>query len=322
MPQENNAETKLLRLGQMLRIFMENETVSSTGLSRHFRTTPRTIQRDLLLLRKSGFPVHETGKGTYRLRKDLVKNLEVFDDFELALVVAMKNVVGQLGQLFQKAADAVLERLCDCTAAMPVFIKIDEALPLDRTLANRLMKAIREKRQVEFQYAAGRGGHGVRLDPYRVACFSGFWYLIGNEPASGIIKRYALDQLTQLKLTRDRFKKIPDHLDAVLQNSGNIWFAPERHLEVTVRVDASVSHYFKRRRMFPTQEIREEAPDGSLVVSFQVGQYEAVRHLLKSWIPHIVILSPEDFKAQMLDDMRNWIARHQGCGENEGNANG
>ena len=44
--------------------------------------------------------------------------------------------------------------------------------------------------------------------------------------------------------------------------------------------------------MFPTQEIKEERPDGSLVVTFRMGQYEAIRNILKSWIPNIVILGP------------------------------
>jgi len=42
--------------------------------------------------------------------------------------------------------------------------------------------------------------------------------------------------------------------------------------------------------MFPTQEIQEERSDGSLVVSFLVCNCEAIRHILKSWIPHVVIL--------------------------------
>jgi len=95
------------------------------------------------------------------------------------------------------------------------------------------------------------------------------------------------------------------------QSSANIWFTEERNLEVTVLIDAQVSHYFKRRKMFPTQEIREERPDGSLVVSFRMSQYEAIRNILKSWIPHIVILEPEEFKKDLLEDVRRWI-RKQG----------
>ena len=89
MTRDKNLRTKLIRLGQILRIFMEKERVSSAWLSEYFQTTPRTIQRDLLLLKKSGFPLHEEKKGTYCFSRDLVKNLEVFDDTELALMVAL-----------------------------------------------------------------------------------------------------------------------------------------------------------------------------------------------------------------------------------------
>jgi predicted DNA-binding transcriptional regulator YafY len=312
MSRDRSTQTKLIRLGQILRVFMEKDKVSSTWLSRHFQTTPRTIQRDLLLLKESGFPLHEVQKGIHQMSKDLVKNLEVFDDTELALVVALKNIVGQLGQPFKKAADGVLDRLYDCVTTMPVFVKIDDAVPLDGSLLNRMVKAIREKKQVSFRYAADKGAHPVSMEPYRVVYFGGFWYLIGNEPATGILKRYALDRITDFRLSKTCFKGIPDDLDAILHSSANIWFAGEMKLEVTVLIDAQVSHYFKRRRMFPTQEIREEKPDGALVVTFRVGHYEAIRDILKSWIPNIVILAPEEFKNDLLEDVKGWVKRQEG----------
>lgn len=311
MVREQNAQKKLIRLGQILRIFMEKEKVSSSWLSKQFQTTSRTIQRDLLLLKASGFPLHELQKGSYQMNKDLVKNLEVFDDTELALVIALKNIVGQLGQPFQKAADGVLDRLYDCVTTMPVFVKIDDAIPLDGVLLNRIVKAIREKKQVTFQYAADKGSHPVQMDPYRVVYFSGFWYLIGNEPATGILKRYALDRISDFRLLKTCCKDVPEDLDNILQKSANIWFTGDTHLEVTVLIDAQVSHYFKRRKMFPTQVIKEERPDGSLVVSFRVGQYEAIRNILKSWIPHIVILEPEEFREDFLQDVKGWVKRQE-----------
>ena len=311
MDRDKNAQTKLVRLGQILRIFMEKEQVSSSWLSKQFQTTPRTIQRDLLLLKESGFPLHEVQKGVHRMSKDLVKNLEVFDDTELALVVALKNIVGQLGEPFRKAADGVLDRLYDCVTSMPVFVKIDDAVPLDSVLLNRMVKAIKEKKRVGFQYAPGQGAemHPVNLEPYRIVYFGGFWYLVGNEPSTGILKRYALDKITDFRCTGGACKAVPDDLDAILRGSSNIWFTGERNLEVTILVDASVAHYFKRRRMFPTQEIKEEQPDGSLVVSYRVGHYEAIRNILKSWIPNIVILEPEEFREDFLADVKGWVKR-------------
>ena len=149
------------------------------------------------------------------------------------------------------------------------------------------------------------------MEPYRIAYFGGFWYLIGNEPATGILKRYALDRIADLKLSKIDVKVIPDGLDKMLQQSANIWFSDSRRLTIKVLIDVQVSHYFKRRRMFPTQEIIEERPDGSLVVTFQVGHYEAIRNMLKSWIPNILILEPEDFRGELLQDMKEWIKRQE-----------
>ncbi len=311
MANDKKAQSKMIRLGQILRLFMEKERIASSWLADYFRTTPRTIQRDLLLLKESGFPLHEEKKGTYRLSRDLVKNLEVFDDTELALMVAMKNIVGQLGQPFQKAADDVLDRLYDNVASMPVFVKIDDAIPMDTSFINRMVKAIREKRQVGFQYGGNKGVHAVQMDPYRVVYYSGFWYLIGNEPATGILKRYALDRIRDLKLLKSGFKSIPEDLDSALKGSANIWFSGEPNLEVKVLIDNKVSHYFKRRKMFPTQEIKEEKSDGSLVVVFRVGHYEAIRDILKSWIPHITILAPEVFRKNLLTEVKDWVTKQE-----------
>ncbi len=307
MAHDKKVQSKLIRLGQMLRLFMEKEKIASAWLADYFRTTPRTIQRDLLLLKESGFPLHEEKKGTYRLSRDLVKNLEVFDDTELALMVAMKNIVGQLGQPFQKAADGVLDRLYDSVTSMPVFVKIDDAIPMDTSCINRLVKAIREKRQVEFRYSGKKGAHAVLLEPYRVVYYNGFWYLIGNEPATGLLKRYALDNIRDIRLSKSGFKSIPENLDMVLRGSANIWFAEKTSLTVEVLIDSQVSHYFKRRKMFPTQEITEEKPDGSLVVVFRVGHFEAIRDILKSWIPHITILEPQAFRQKLLAEVKDWV---------------
>lgn len=312
MPRDKKAQTKLLRVGQILRIFMEKEKLSSSWLSKEFQTTPRTIQRDLLLLKESGFPIHETQKGIYQLHKDIVKNLEVFDDTELALMVALKNVVAQLGQPFQKAVDRVLERLYECATSMPVFVKIDDAMPLDTAYLNRMVKAIRDKKHLSFQYTSRKKAiHPVQMEPYRVVYFEGFWYLIGNETSTGILKRYALDKIKDLKLLKTGFKSVPKNLDAVLQESANIWFAEKANLEIEVLIDAPASNYFKRRKMFPTQQIKEEKPDGSLVVTFRVGHEEAIRNLLKSWIPHVSILGPPDFRKEFVQEVKAWVEKHQ-----------
>jgi predicted DNA-binding transcriptional regulator YafY len=85
----------------------------------------------------------------------------------------------------------------------------------------------------------------------------------------------------------------------------------DKDIEVIVQIDASCSHYFKRRTMYPTQKIIEERKDGSIIVSFNVGQYEAIQNMLKSWIPHILILKPKSLKEAVLKDVKRWIGKQQ-----------
>ena len=103
---------------------------------------------------------------------------------------------------------------------------------------------------------------------------------MAREDGTGIVKRYALDKLKDLKMLPESFPAVPANLDELLRQSANIWFCEERNLEVLIEVNPKAADYFKRRKIFPTQEIKEEKPDGSLIVSLKVGNFgEVARHL-------------------------------------------
>lgn len=307
MSGQKNTHRRLMRVGQMLKLFLEKERVTTATLSREFHTTPRTIQRDLSFLKQCGFPVSEAGPGVYRLDKDIFKNFELFDENELALIVALKCAVSQLGQPFQKAADEVFNRLYQATASQPIYIHVDESVPLDARLMNRLLKAIRNKRRVSFHYASVNS-HPAAVDPYKIVHYDGFWYLVAREDGTGIIKRYALDKLKELKMLSTSFPAVPGNLDELLRQSANIWFCEERNLEVLIEVNPKAADYFKRRKIFPTQEIRETKPDGSLIVSLKVGNFGEIRETLKAWLPNVRIITPEKIKASFVTEISKWLA--------------
>jgi predicted DNA-binding transcriptional regulator YafY len=290
---------------------MEKEKVSTTWLSKYFQTTPRTIQRDLLLLKEADFPLSEFSRGNYQIDKTLLKNFEVFDQTELALVIAIKNLVGQLGEPFRQVADDIFNKLYEDVTTSPVFIKIDDSVILDKRQFNRIVKTIREKRQGIFEYE-GFSIFEVNIEPYRVCFFDGFWYLVGKDLCDQKFKRYALDKIKNFKPLCNHFRCVPAQVDRMLKESGNIWFSSERNIEVTVAVDQSCAHYFRRRKVYPHQEIKEERRDGSIVVSFKVGCLDEITNILKGWLPHIKILQPEELKNIFLNDMKTWICWQEG----------
>jgi len=304
---EDAPRKRLIRLGQILKIFLEREKVSTTWLSQFFKTTRRTIQRDLILLKKASFPLSELSHGYYHIDKTILKNYEVFDETELALVIAIKNLVGQLGAPFQQAADDIFNKLYEDVTTSPIFIKIDDSVILDKRMFNRIIKTIREKRQGMFQYEVF-SPYEVTIEPYRVCFFDGFWYLVGKDLYDQDIKRYALDKIKDFKPQSNNFRCVPAQLDRMLKESGNIWFSSGRNIEVVVEVDKSCAGYFRRRKAFPHQEIKKELADGAVIVSFKVGSLDEIMNTLKVWLPYIKIIQPEELKNIFLEKMKIWIS--------------
>jgi hypothetical protein len=93
-----------------------------------------------------------------------------------------------------------------------------------------------------------------------------------------------------------------------ISQSANIWFCEERNLEVLIEVNPKAANYFKRRKIFPTQEIKETRPDGSLIVSLKVGHFGEVRDILKSWLPNVRILEPEGLWKGFSAEVQKWIS--------------
>jgi predicted DNA-binding transcriptional regulator YafY len=121
----------------------------------------------------------------------------------------------------------------------------------------------------------------------------------------------ALDKIKDFKPLGNHFRCVPAQVDRMLKESGNIWFSSERNIEVIVIVDQSCAGYFRRRKVYPHQEIKEERADGAIVVSFKVGSLDEIRNTLKAWLPHIKILQPEELKIICLNDMKTWISRQE-----------
>ena len=310
---------RIIRVGRVLKAFLERESATTTLLSQLLGVDVRTIQRDLKALKDAGLPIHEEKKGTYSLKKDLIKygDMSLFDESELALIVALKDMVSQLGAPFEKAADVILSRLCDYSACRPVFVKIERGIALSTKTMTRLIVIIQMERQVFFSYA-GDTSHDVIAHPYRLAYFDGVWYLVARDTKDGIIKKYALDKISSVKRLKEAVKDVPEDLDETLATSVNIWFTPERTTEVLIEVDEQWAHYFERRRILPLQEIVERRVDGTLLVRFLACSDEEIAMCLKPWLPHVRVMEPERVKQALLEEFRAWVLWQESAGISQG----
>ena len=300
---------RLLRLTKILKYFLEKNEVYTSNLAADFATTTRTIQRDLLALRKAGFPIHEKKMGLHCMEKNIISNMRQYEDSELALIVAIRDMVTQLGKPFGDNADAIFSRLSDFTDCRPVFVKLDEPTRFPRKTVDKVVKGINERRNLKFMYKGGKKDeHPVTAEPYRTAYFDGFWYLVAKDASDNVIKKYALDRISDITVLKTRFRKVPDDIDTMLRSSVNIWFTTSRNIKVVIEVDSLWADYFKRRgNILPLQETLEERPDGSLILSFMACNKEEISMCIKPWLPHVRILEPVNIRGSVLAEIKGWI---------------
>jgi hypothetical protein len=100
-----------------------------------------------------------------------------------------------------------------------------------------------------------------------------------------------------LRLLDTRFHPDPN-IDRKLIEEDGIWIGDEKK-EIVVKVAKEVADYFKRRKLIANQVIEKELEDGGLILSAKVGHPNQVLPIVRYWIPHIRIISPEGLQAEM-----------------------
>ncbi len=83
----------------------------------------------------------------------------------------------------------------------------------------------------------------------------------------------------------------------------------EDNKEIVLKIACNVAGYFKRRRLIANQIIEKELEDGGLIVSAKVGHPNQVLPIVRYWIPHIRIISPEGLQGEMERELATYLGR-------------
>lgn len=68
-----------------------------------------------------------------------------------------------------------------------------------------------------------------------------------------------------------------------------------------------MADYFKRRRLIANQVIEKELADGGLIISAQAGHPNQVLPIVRYWIPHLRIVSPENLQEALERDLLRYL---------------
>ena len=295
----NHHDTLVYRLAQMLVKLNQGEKLEPQALAEEFGVHLRTIQRDLNE-RFAYLPLEKTD-GTYRLDPTFLGKISIKDIQRFASLAGVRGLFPSLGNDF-------LRDIFDARLQSALLVKgyHYEDMGGKGALFRDLEKAIIGRHPVSFSYTKAEG---VKLYagvlPYKLINHKGIWYLVGQDGEK--LKSFSVTKLSAL-LILDSVFEWDAAVDAQLIEDDGIWLSDAKQ-EVVLKVSAEVAGYFKRRKLIANQVLEKELEDGGLIISAKIGHTNQILPIVRYWIPHIRIISPEELQVEVDKSLNEYLGR-------------
>jgi len=282
-------DTLVHRLAQILIKLNQGERLDPQTLADEFAVNLRTIQRDLNE-RLAYLPLVRTS-GVYQLDPVFLGRLSTRDIDRFASLAGVRG-------LFPSLSDEFLKDIFDIQVQSAFLVKGHhyEDLTDRRAEFRQLEDAIVQRHHVAFDYRKPEGPKRYSpVAPFRLVNNKGIWYLVAREGER--VKTFSFSKLSQIRTLESSFPPDPA-LNKRLDEEDDTWFG-ENPQEVILKVSSEVAGYFRRRRLIANQVIVKDLEDGSLLLSANVGHPNQVLPIVRYWIPHIRIISPEGMQSDL-----------------------
>lgn len=299
---------KLNRLLCLLNILDSGE-IQVQREARELDVTERTIQRDINDIDAGGFPIYKAAPGVYKFIEGFSLKKMNLTEGEASLLLVMQDVISPLGKPFQDTLASLRQKVLNAPEESPFYIKMPTGNKYEETKITRVLeKGIRTHTEVLMSLAADTSRKlTYELKPLKIMNYDGFWYLLGIN-AYKQVRKFRLDRILDAVNTDKSFKPTKN-IQKILQESQNIWFGEKRDKEVTFWVPAEFAPYFEKKESFSLQKILKKQKNGDILVETSVFNYREIIPTVLSWLEHITLVEPDDFKALIEDIFRQAIQR-------------
>ena len=287
------------RLATMLVMLDNGESLNLKELAIKFEVSERTLARDISRLKSAkldlGLVSDLEGEQKYRTTNKV---------FKLKDIQKFAKISGAYG-VYPELKPSFLKKLLADDQQGVYEAKgyaYEDASKLEKLLA-MLSEAIEKNQQIGFLYNA----EPRVVEPYRLIHHHGSWYLAAVR--KGKLLTYRVSRITRSYQQHElsTFKPNPDILKQ-LEDENSIWFGQEKS-EVILKVHADVVLHFMQRQLLPEQELVKTLEDGGILVSSKISHAMQLLPLVRYWIPHVEIISPEHLQNELEVGLKGYLER-------------
>jgi predicted DNA-binding transcriptional regulator YafY len=276
----------------------QGEVLNVKVLAKEFSVGERTLQKDFNERLSGIYDIESLGEGNYRLKASH-RFVGADDEDESIAISLMKEL--------QHSAMPEMDEYIE--SALPTSSNYDEIFVFGLNFEaienidsfKILLKAIKWKVGVQFVYTKADGSSKtVLVDPYRLANFQNYWYLIAYDPSVEILKTYYFKNITDLTLLYENFtgnEQIEEDLNNVCNKMDSVWYSRDQQ-SCLLRVENKAKYYLERD-ILQTIETVEKHETYNIIRMTYHNEIELLS-FVKRWIPDITIL--DDVLSQKLDE--------------------
>ena len=304
MPKEQKYDRILTRLVKILTMLSQDERPTTASLSNEFGVTERTIQSDIYK-RLISFSIEKDSLGRFKFTDGFSLDKSMLDNHEMILLsLALSNFKDV--QQFDKTSQSILQKLLYPNFFNPYYIKKEELekLDIDSTVVKKLEEAIKSKNitHIDCNDAC------IEVEAYKITAYDGFWYLFARDIRDMKIKTFMLSNIDKVRLQDSYHKTNLSEIEQILEATHSAWFEDGEVFEVTIEVYPEIAEYFLKRNFLQSQEIIEEKEEGSLIIKFEITHDEDLDNIIKSWLPHIKVLTPIRFRDKIKSELQTYLS--------------
>jgi len=289
-----SCQERIIRLIETAKLFYRGETLSLEYLTDRFDKSSRTIRRDIKLL---------------EMHLPLLKEKEGWHlDFQSLDLVSSDALSQTLLHSF--AANAQLQTPCfdhntHHKEKVTFAIRYND---LPKITGEKIIEAFAKGVRCQIDYQKPDQSRSQRVvDPIRLFSDKGIWYLIVRDYKDDEIKFFRLDRMRDFILLEE-----PTTLTQAMQDEAkakaHIWQSGGEGSEVLLYIKPEAAGYFKASKLLhPTQTITNTHEDGGIEVTCTITHKLELLPAIKSWIPHIFIISP----SWLWDELQKELQHYQ-----------
>lgn len=187
-----------------------------------------------------------------------------------------------------------------------------EEIPSARQFLPIVSEAINLNKKVVFTYAGfsrSRPEVGILFSPYFLKLYKQRWYMFGEKDGGGY-RTYALDRVTEMEITGNRFKmpvglKISDFFGNIV----GITTSKGEVRDIMIQTTSTRAKYLRALPLHSSQT--EEIHDFYSIFHFKLKiNYELVSELMAMG-PDVTVLAPRELQVMLLERLNSTIENYR-----------